>query len=286
MTGAERDTVTGAERDTVTVTVTGAERDTVTVTGAERDTLTEERDQLLRSIDDLARELAAGDIDDRDYRTLVDSYTARAAEVLRQLSGEPSRKTNRAVAPTTGRKPRWRSLITVAVIGLAAVGTGIFVARSAGERVGQTGLTGSVRSASSLRDDQLATLLDTARSNLADDPLTALTAYDEVRQLDPENVEAIAYGGWLVRNVARSATDEAQRKELLDAAIRRLDEAIRIDPTYPDALAFRAIIFLRDQEDPKSAAAVFDALDKLNPPEGIRQLVGSAEEEARAAANP
>ena len=93
--------------------------------------------------------------------------------------------------------------------------------------------------------------METARANLAQDPITALKSFDQVRDIDPENVEAITYGGWLVRNVSRSATDEAQSKELLTAAITRIDEAIKIDPTYPDALAFRAIIYLRDQNDPE-----------------------------------
>lgn len=254
-----------------------------TLSDAARETLTEERDQLLSSLEDLQREHAAGDIDDHDYRTLVDSYTARTAEVLRRLDGRPAPSTVHTVAARP-RRSRARSLLAMAGVAAGALMAGLFVARQAGERIGDAGLTGSVRSASNQRQDKLDALLSTARSHLADDPLTALKAYDDARQLEPDNVEAIAYGGWLVRNVGRSATDGAQRKELIDAAIRRLDEAIRIDPTYPDALAFRAIVYLRDQNDPKSAVAVFDALDKLNPPEGITQLVGAAEQEARDAA--
>ena len=41
--------------------------------------LEEEREFLLRSLRDLEREREAGDIDDDDYRTLHDDYTARAA---------------------------------------------------------------------------------------------------------------------------------------------------------------------------------------------------------------
>ena len=47
--------------------------------------LEEERDFLLRSLDDLEAERTAGELDEDDYRNLKDGYTARAAEVLRAL---------------------------------------------------------------------------------------------------------------------------------------------------------------------------------------------------------
>src|SRR5437773_2437915 len=47
--------------------------------------LEEQRRFLLQSIRDLDREHAAGDLDEEDYRTLKDDYTARAAAVLRAL---------------------------------------------------------------------------------------------------------------------------------------------------------------------------------------------------------
>ncbi len=49
--------------------------------------LEEERDFLLRSLEDLEAEHQAGDLDDGDYVTLKDDYTARAARVLRALNG-------------------------------------------------------------------------------------------------------------------------------------------------------------------------------------------------------
>jgi hypothetical protein len=47
--------------------------------------LEEERDFLLRSLDQLEAERDAGELDEDDYRSLKDGYTARAAEVLRAL---------------------------------------------------------------------------------------------------------------------------------------------------------------------------------------------------------
>ena len=47
--------------------------------------LEEQRRFLLRSISDLDREHHYGDVDDHDYETLRDGYTARAASVLRAI---------------------------------------------------------------------------------------------------------------------------------------------------------------------------------------------------------
>lgn len=58
--------------------------------GRERSVLEEEREFFLRSLQDLEAERAAGDIDEVDYLALRDDYTARAAEVLRQLSAPAS----------------------------------------------------------------------------------------------------------------------------------------------------------------------------------------------------
>ena len=105
----------------------------------DQDALIIERDELLKSIEDLNREHDAGDIDDIDYQTLLDSYTARTAEVLRALSNEPTPAARRknainASVPAAKVRPVWRKFATVGAIGVFAVVAGVFVARSAGER--------------------------------------------------------------------------------------------------------------------------------------------------------
>lgn len=49
------------------------------------ESLEEDRDYLLRSLEDLEQEREAGDIDEADYLALKEDYTARAADVLRAL---------------------------------------------------------------------------------------------------------------------------------------------------------------------------------------------------------
>ena len=70
-----------------------AERDTRRPSRLDPDELAaleEQRDFLLRSITDLDQEHAAGDLEDGDYQSLKDDYTARAAEVLRAIELKPS----------------------------------------------------------------------------------------------------------------------------------------------------------------------------------------------------
>ena len=64
--------------------------------------LEEERDFLLRSLDDLEEEYAAGDVEEDDYRALRDDYTQRAATVLRSIE---QRRAARAAATSRRRSP-------------------------------------------------------------------------------------------------------------------------------------------------------------------------------------
>src|SRR3546814_4049925 len=90
--------------------MTMAERDRPTALDpASLEALEDQRDFLLSSLEDLERERAAGDVDDTDYQTLKDDYTARAASVIRSI--EAGRR--RAAVPV--RRRRWgRTLATVA----------------------------------------------------------------------------------------------------------------------------------------------------------------------------
>ena len=79
------------------------------------------------------------------------------------------------------------------------------------------------------------------------------------------------YGGWQLRIVATQAAD-AQKPSLLAGAKRRLQEAIRQDPAYPDAYAFLAVISLRDENNPKLAKGYLEQLDKLTPGPDVMAL--------------
>jgi hypothetical protein len=62
--------------------------------------LEDERDFLLRSLDDLDSELVAGNIDPDTYRVLHDDYTARASAVIKSIEDGVTRD-----APDAPRVP-------------------------------------------------------------------------------------------------------------------------------------------------------------------------------------
>lgn len=214
--------------------------------------LEEQRDFLLRSLEDLEREHDAGDIDEDDYLELRDDYTRRAAEVLRAIEERRA-----AFADAPGRsKTRWILALGGVVI-LAAV-AGIILASALGFRSSGDSLTGDVRQTTRGLLFEAQDLLGRGERD------AAIDVYDEVLEQDPSNAEALAYKGWLtVLN-----DDLAGGEELLAAATAA-------DPTYPDARVFHAIVLTRlgRFSEASSELAAFDALD---PPPMMDQLVESA----------
>jgi hypothetical protein len=99
--------------------------------------LEEERRFLLRSIADLEREHAAGDVDDADYHALLDGYTARAATVLRAIDED------RAALPPKPPRNWKRTLISIGVVLVVAAVAGILVARFSGQRNDGDTITGA-----------------------------------------------------------------------------------------------------------------------------------------------
>ena len=100
--------------------------------GAELDRLAaleEERRFLLRSLTDLEREHDAGDVDDLDYETLKDGYTARAADVLRRIEAGQAR-----IAPRSRRRWTRTIVIVAAVLAVAVARRSGLSARATGSR--------------------------------------------------------------------------------------------------------------------------------------------------------
>lgn len=196
--------------------------------------LEEERDFLLRSLDDLEREYEAGDIDEADYRSLRDDYTARAATILRTLQATRARP-----EATPVPRPARRSNALLWVVGtlLFATIAGIAVAFTAGRRNDGDFATGEgARGA--------AELMAQAEQRMgANDPEGAVELYTKALAESPGNVQALTYRGWI----------QFQTGEL-EKGRADIDEAVRVDPNYPDAHVFRAVILLRDKRYDEAAA--------------------------------
>ena len=173
-------------------------------------------------------------------------------------TGEPVEPAAAAPAAAPSRS-RLGLAAAVAVIAVAAVAAGVLVARYSGSRGAGDSITGEIRRTS-------RELLFEAQQTVASGDIAAAVAiYDEVLELQPSNVEALTYRGWLT---ARSGD--------LDGAAAYLEEALATDPDYPDAHLFRSLVALDRGEIERAAAelAVFDASD---PPPFALSLIESAQ---------
>lgn len=239
--------------------------------------LEEERRYLLRSIRDLEREHAAGDVDEADYRALKDGYTVRAAAVLREI------ETGRSQLPS--KPPRnWKWIIATIVASCVVAGAiGVALAAAFGERGVNDEITGR-----SPGDELRSTLVDARAALNVGDFARANRLYLDVSQAalerNEDNVEALAYLGWTYALLARQdAGAEPIDPELLSISRLALDEAIEIDPTYADPYCFIAIIEFNFRSDADAALPFVEQCEANNPPADIRFLVAGFADEIRAA---
>jgi tetratricopeptide (TPR) repeat protein len=224
-----------------------------------RTELDEERHFLLRSLRDLEREHAAGDIDETDYATLKDDYTARAAAVLRALEDGGD-----DVAPIPA--PRRRTWIAVVAVVALALVAGALVARSSGERVAGRPSSGNIRESS-------GDLLAQARQLVGEGKaVEAVKLYDKVLADDPRNAEAWTYRGWIIRLAG-----------LPDKGLESIDKGIAADPGYPDAHFFKGVILFRDRNDPAAAIPELQAFLATNPAPEMKTAVEGVLQEAQSA---
>lgn len=204
--------------------------------------LEEERRFLLRSLTDLERERVAGDVDDTDFAVLHDGYTARAAAVLRSL--EDGRA---ALAPP---RPRRRGRVVGWTLGVVVVGIvlGVLVARFASPRGSGDTITGGNPA------DQVSALLGSGREQMGRAEFAgAIAAYRAVLEIEPENVEANTYLGWVLAQASTQQSPE-NRALTLETGKQQLRTAIAADPSYADPRCFLAMIAALIDADVSAAA--------------------------------
>jgi cytochrome c-type biogenesis protein CcmH len=168
--------------------------------------------------------------------------------------------------PAAGSRRRWRNVAvwTVAVVVVAGA-AGLLVARSSGSRTSDGSITGEIRSTARQKFFE-------AQQRLTDgDMAGAIAAYDEALEIQPSNVEALTYRGWLT-----------SRQGDLAGAAPFLDDAVAVDPAYPDARLFRAIVAL-EEGDGAGAAEDLAVFDSLDPPPYAEQLLTQSRVRERVA---
>lgn len=247
---------------------------TVDLNGMTEVELTEERDFLLKSLDDLEAEHEAGDVDDHDYTVLKDSYTARAAAVLRaldQLVVGPPRPPS--VAPVARRAATRGTVAILAAVVIFAGVAGTLVMRTAGQRLPGDNVSGSTPTS------PVAKLLAQAQSQFQNQQLLdAVKTYDQVIALDPRNPEALAYKGWLLRLAGHQGQDQT----LVDRGLQSIRAAEAANPSYPDAHFFAGETLLKDKNDAAGAISEFEQFLADNPPPDYAPVVQGELAAARA----
>ena len=229
------------------------------MTPERRDQLQEEREFLLTSLADLEREFAVGDVDDDDYASLKDSYTARAAIIIRELSDVEQPKVRKRIG--------WRPFAWSALVVLLAITSGVLVARNTGERLPGQVMTGGIE------DGSVSSLLVQARSmGMADIP-GVLDLYSRVLAVEPDNIEALTYFGWFTVLSSTQEDDASAAATRLQNGMLLLRQATIADETYPDAHCFLGIAFFRFIDDAASAQPEMDACLAENPPAEVASMV-------------
>ena len=222
--------------------------------------LEDQRDFLLRSLDDLEREHDRG----RRRRRRLRDAEGRLHGPGRARSGRSSSREARAAAAASGRPRRrsWRRLVLTGV-GVAAFAllTGVLVAQARGRR---DALTGDIRQTTRVKLDRALSLASQGHYD------EAIAVYDHVLADQPDNVEAMTFKGWF-----QLQSGDGQ-------GVVTLIDAVEVDPDYPATHAFLAVAFekLGRADTARDEIARLDALD---PPPQYVALTGPLRTAARPA---
>jgi len=213
----------------------------------------------LAAADLVAADLVAADLVAADQAgTAADPGVPVEAEVRVGLIGGASPVP--PASPARRLRRRLGSRRARLVIGIAAavcfvVAATVLAASLAGIRLPGESATGSVSLSSAQQEqetlDQAAILGSEGR--VAD----AVQLYNQVLQTDPNQPDALTYGGWLVRLAGLSSKNRLVLARG-DASVAR---AVKVAPGYPDGHALLGVILYEDFARPEAAAVQFrDAL--------------------------
>lgn len=234
----------------------------------DRGALEAERDFLLRSLDDLDDERAAGNVDDGTYQTLRDDYTARAAAAIRSLDEDTD-----LTPPDPAPASKVVRAVTVGGIIAFALIAAFVLTHAIGQRHSGQTITGNSRVASgtttpdpgsslarAVRDDpkSYAAHIAYARYLLQKRDYTdAIHEFGSAARLDPSQPEPPTYAGWAGALLAQQITNPKTRATLLSASLERISEVIKAHPKYPDAYALKGVTLFQFQGDAKQAIPAF-----------------------------
>jgi len=224
--------------------------------------LEEERDFLMKSLDDLELEHESGGIDDESYAELHDDYTARAAAVIRTLRDGVD-VTPATPPPSTSQ--RRRRVVLVSAVLVFAIAAGASLAYALGARLpGQTSSGNSAAAPSTTNATQAAVLkkidglqtkvnaspddydlrLELARAYEENGDLAnALKQSDAAITIDANRPEGHANAARLIFLASEVAPAQDAKNTLIAQALAGFTQAITVDPSYADSYYFRAVLY-------------------------------------------
>jgi len=193
-----------------------------------KDNSENEKHFLLKSLDDLDRELSKGDITEKDYVQLTRSYKRRLIRLTKQETA------SRAEPKLQNAKKTWFTVIFLIVLAFIS---GIAIANSSGERSGSETITGSIRKST-------VTKLQEAQQLLSDSETwaEAISIYDAVLEDQPSNVEALTYRAWLKYRLGEAS----------DPLIKAWGEVRILNPEFADAIVFLTIALSDESRFPEA----------------------------------
>ena len=263
---------------------------------------------VTRAIDVLDAELAAGRLDDHEHhrrRAEHEREGGRLFVSLRRAQREAEGRRPGQPAVTPERRAGWlRSRPAIAVTGLlllvVGVGAGVLGVRWLGAHQGPGAPVaapvspsgggpsvpmsdielGALRLAAAREDTPIATLLQLAHVALEQGRLDeARRVYGRVLGREARNVEAITHVGAVLYQEGR-----------VDAALAKVEEALRIDSSYVHALWDRTQYLFYGKRDfaatVKAAEAFLRVLPSGPDADKVRRLMGEAQEAFKAGRPP
>ena len=197
----------------------------------------EQKEFLLKSLQELDQELESGNLSSDDHDMLVRRYT-------RELAGIAESEETASSGQQPKKGYRTKALLWSLGVVLLGVVAGITVSQTSGDRSEGESITGSIRKSVNTQISEAQMLLGN-RDRWGE----AIEIFDQVLEVQPSNVEAMTYRSWLNYQSGADA----------DIQIAAWEEVLVLEPSYPDALVFISIAL--SNEGRYSQAATY--LDEL-----------------------
>jgi hypothetical protein len=259
------------------VTVEGVRQRDET-TRDERWYLNDEREFLLRSLEDAEREHEAGDLSDEDHAVLVARDRARLAVVEEELAAlgpepsEPAPAATDETADATGHAgfPLWRKIGIAASCLLIAAGVVILVAHFVQARQPGEASSGSISVPEAQQIEQQLQQADSlnAAGGTANQQ-KALGLYNDVLGHDPSNPAALAGAGWIMWNLGTSAHVAG----FVQDGRAEVTRSVRVSPTYYQGHLYLGLILANQDHNNGGAVVQFDEFLADGPPSGELPVV-------------